>query len=569
MSDSKVKPVPMLSVYSGQIIGAVVDALAIHHDVLDDRTARRFFAGQPVNQHSHTKILLAIGEVLVDRGIVPVPPLFRQRDVSMPIIVAATVARAAQRWDQLVSTMQSRSGRTTDSGKAVEGFLRIVVVDLAVRAFALMRLAGLKPSEPETPLWSQENGGGKLLRALTRGANLTRDQLAARLGVSATSVDNWLDGNNRPTPENISVIAKVLAGRTAGSRPEQLEQNIRRQFAFAHVADLVAHLIGREQVMDLSAALVRFIWLMTEDVNSMDRPPLEEAAGAEIDALRLGTAYLLSHNLLRNLAILEKDPGWKRDILAATVDWSVPFQWAGGQTLSPKSSAGLAQDIPVDSSDSDDAEVFSRLMSTIDNINYLSVLSGGPAAFFRILDDGIAQRRAIVRDFPNSARAHNELGSFLGMVGKHMGRRDLVDEGIIECHIASALLPTWDTPAVEPGIMLANIGAFDEAIRDLAQAAERLPSPTPHLQFATGYALMELSALDEALEQFEMVIKARPDYATAHLHAAHCAFMLTDKQKGVRYAKTARRLGEPGAFIAWREGKYPSPKRKRRARQRR
>ena len=38
-----------------------------------------------------------------------------------------------------------------------------MVVDLTVRVFALLRIAGLKPPRPETPKWAEENGGGKLL----------------------------------------------------------------------------------------------------------------------------------------------------------------------------------------------------------------------------------------------------------------------------------------------------------------------------------------------------------------------------------------------------------------------
>ena len=170
-----------------------------------------------------------------------------------------------------------------------------------------------------------------------------------------------------------------------------------------------------------------------------------------------------------------------------------------------------------------------------------------------MLEAGLALRRSIVRDFPSSPTAHINLGSFLGMAGKWMRRRDLVDEGITECKIASMLLPNWDNPAVEPGIMLANIGAYDEALAELAQAAEQLPEATPHLQFATGYVLMELSRPAEALEQFEAVIGSRPDYALAHNHAARCAFSLGETTKAIKFAKTARRLGEPDEYNAWRK----------------
>ena len=568
MTDTKGGAVPMLSVYSGQIIGAIVDALNICHDILDGRTAKRFFAGEPINEYNHTEILLAIGEVLVEKGIVPMPPVFLRDEISMPVFLSAAIARTASRWDKLVSTMQSSSGKTTNQEEAIERFLRIVIVDLALRTFAVMRLAEMEPVKPETPLWAEENGGGKLLRALTKEAGLTRPQLAARAGFTDRAVDNWLDGKNRPTPENLFAIAESLASMISGSSSEQLELRMRRHFAFAHIADMAASLIGREKVLELSAALVRFVWLIAKDVNSMDRPSLEDTFGSELQILRFGTADHGNNVLLRNLAMDEKDAGWKRDIIAATVDWNYSLQWAVGPAMSSKSSAGLAEDIPVDS-DPDDAEVFSRLKASALDIDLLSEMRGGLRSIVKIFDDGIALRRDLALEFPNSARAHGELGSFLGMVAKYLRNRSLADEGIIECHIASALIPAWDTPAVEPGIILINIGEFEEALRELTQAAKRLPAPTPHLRFSTGYALMSLKNFDDALEHFESVIEARDDYALAYLYAANCAFMLMDRRKGVRYAKTARRLGEPGAFLSWREGKYPEPKRKRRARRKR
>ena len=180
---------------------------------------------------------------------------------------------------------------------------------------------------------------------------------------------------------------------------------------------------------------------------------------------------------------------------------------------------------------------------------------------FEFLESGLALRRSIAHDFPSSPTAHMELGSFLGMAGKWTGRRDLVDEGITECKIASALLPEWDNPAVEPGIMLANIGAYDEALVELAHAADRLPAATPHLRFATGYVLMELSRHAEALEHFESVIASRPDYALAYSHAARCAFALSETTKAIDFAKTARRLGEPTEYNAWRKRQRKSKSR--------
>ena len=145
MSDTQKPLQPMLPVYSGQIIGAVVKALHIDHPVLKEKTARRFFAGRSVSEYSHAQILKAIAQVLVETGIVPVPSAFEKYGISMPNIVAEAMARESQRWDNLVATMQSHSAATDDTASVITGFLRIIVIDLAVRVFALMRLNELAP----------------------------------------------------------------------------------------------------------------------------------------------------------------------------------------------------------------------------------------------------------------------------------------------------------------------------------------------------------------------------------------------------------------------------------------
>ena len=155
---------------------------------------------------------------------------------------------------------------------------------------------------------------------------------------------------------------------------------------------------------------------------------------------------------------------------------------------------------------------------------------------------------------PLSAQAHVALGSFLGMAGKHLSNREMINEGINECKIAAGLCENWDMPLVEPGIILINVGRYDEALSELENAVNKLPSITPHLAMSRGYAFMQLRKYEQALSDFEFIIKLRPDYASALDNAAHCAFMLSDREKGIKYAKEARNYGEPHAFNDWRKG---------------
>ena len=339
-------PGPIPTANSSAIVGAVVCALRLDDGFLTTLTARRFFQGRSISEDKQAEVFLVLGEALVGRGLVPEPPVFKQHDVSMAAIIGVSIARAASRWDMAVARLQNRSARTVEQGATAERLLRFVVIDMAVRIFAILRLAGMEPDRPGTPLWAQENGGGKLLRELANRARVTREDLATRLGgLSTSSVDNWLDCKVKPNNDSIAAISKVLAESIGGTTPEDLALAIQRQFTFATLADLLAPWIGREKVIELSKALTRFVWLMTEDVRQMDRPPLEEALGLELDSVRLGTLQPEAATLLRNLSLMEPDENWRRGILAATLDWGVLFEAIAAQVNPGRTSAGLAQDI--------------------------------------------------------------------------------------------------------------------------------------------------------------------------------------------------------------------------------
>ena len=509
--------------YSAVIIGALVKALDLDHGILKNRTARRFFSGKPVSAHSRAEIFEALGNTTVKLGIVPEPVFLERYGKPMSSIVGEAFAETAKRWDALLAMMQRRSAPIQEPAIAVNGFLRLVVVDLALRVFAFARLADLDLPNSVTPIWAEGNSQSKLLRGLVKDAGFTREQLADRLKISDRSVDNWLDGKVRPTRKNVVTLAKVLAhGKSAGAR--QIEHEIQRQFTLAHLADLLVPVIGRKQVVELSTALYRFVRLITDDVAGMNRPPLEENPTAKVVALVYGTAHRSTLPLLEDLASVETDQDWKNYIMAAAVSWEVGFQRIAIEAGLPRMAAGLAQDI------SD-------------------------------VSPNASEHRSDLEDAQTpDAEAHFNLGSYLGMLGKWTGHRELNDEGINKCKIASALLPEWDAPAVEPAIILVNIGAYKEALQELKRAKSILPSETPHLQYGFGYTLMMLKRYDEALVHLKEVLKAKPGYALALRDAARCSFKLGDQKNGVRYAKQARQFGDPVEYDLWRNGTYSKRK---------
>ena len=553
----------MDGLYSGRVLCAVVQALDIEDEVLDSRTARRFFAGESVNEYNRNQIFDAFGQALITRGLAPENLDDLPQDLPMAAAVGMSVMMACGQWDHLMAHVQGRSGKITDVREAGTQCLRLVIVDLALRLFALARLNLASLPEVEPPTWVLEKGIGKVLREHLRQAGLTRDQLAARLEVSPTSVDNWLDGRNRPSVGNVTTLAEELASTGIGRSAGELQRELNRQFSLASIAELLAASIGRDRVIELTVKLVYFTRVLSA---SQELPRLlgNNSGGVVRNLLILGCAGGSAPSLLSWLASRELDPDWRRDILAAAGPWELAFERVSMMHTGPRSAAGLAQDIsdvPGGTTEADQYvnEALRREASFLTDFTVFSPgNANGLESYLARLSANIDLRRSLVGRFPQSPLAHYQLGSFLGMLGKNLANRNLLDEGILECKIAAGLLPNWDAPAVEPGIILANMGDGHAALRELDQAESILPRLTPHLRFVKGYVLTILERYPEGLEYLKAVIEERPDYASTYDSAAHCAFMSGDKTNGLRYAKVARLLGMPAEYNAWGDGLYSS-----------
>ena len=554
----------MNGLYSGRILHAIVQVLDIEDEVLDSRTARRFFAGESVNEHNRNQIFDALGQAMITRGLAPETLDDLPEELPMASVVGMTLMMVCGEWDRLMAHIQGRSGKIADVGEAGAQLLRLVVVDLALRVFALVYLDLAGPPGSEPPAWVLENGIGNILRKHLRQAGLTRNQLAARLGVSRTSVDNWLDGKIRPSADSVAALAGELARAGTGRDAQELQLDLNRLFSLASMADLLAAGIGRDRMIELTVKLAHFTRVLSE---CPDLPRLIEdnPRGIVRNLLIFGCVGGCAPALLSWLADRELDPSWRRDILATAGPWEPAFERISMMYIGPRSAAGLAQDISDVSGGSTEAdqhinEALRREASSHMDFAVASPVDEDYLKFYlaKLLQGSIDLRRNLAGRFPQSPTVHYHLGSWLGELGKQFGDSGLVDEGVFECKIAAGLQPNWDAPAVEPGIILVNIGESHAALRELEQAESTLPRPTPHLRFVKGYVLITLERYAEALECLEAVIEERPDFAPAYDRASHCAFKSGDRIKGLRYAKKSRMLGMFAAHWAWGAGEYSS-----------
>ncbi len=94
---------PMDGLYSGSILRAIVQAVDIDDEVLDGRTARRFYAGEPVNEYNRNQIFDAFGQALITCGLAPETLDDLPEDLPMAVAVGMSVMMVCGQWDPRVS----------------------------------------------------------------------------------------------------------------------------------------------------------------------------------------------------------------------------------------------------------------------------------------------------------------------------------------------------------------------------------------------------------------------------------------------------------------------------------
>ena len=549
-SDDKVSGQPgVRSAYSWRVLGAVVKALDAEAPLLKSKTAQRFYAGKVVSERSRRELFLAFGDLLVESGISPAAFLVSRPDL------AVSLEHAAMRWDRLLADMQTRSSVVGGERPLAAQALRLAAIDVAVRAFAVLRLAGAPPPEEGVPRWAVSNGGGHFLRELAHRASLTRAELAERLSVSPNAVDNWLDGVNRPNRTNLRLLARELAGAGDAAR---LEQDIRRCFALSALAEALASTLGWNRVTDMATACARFVRRIMADVERMNRRPVTETtSAAELLALMFGTTHPSTMVLLRNFARHETEAVWRRDILAAGSPWSVQLQTAVTDAADSDIVAGLAQ-----RPDQVQSEGSTRLATVMAGNEAIAAVHRAFGAHGLQVDDHgrlvrgdllrrLADMRAVAHKYRSNALVHMEVGALMGKAAQWLRSGELRDEAVLECRLAAALLPAWDAPLVEPAVMLTNTGMHKAALEELESAQAKLPVATPHLRWVRGCVLMEMRKYADARQEFEELLGAHPNYAAALSKAAVCAFEVGDRAAGIKLAKRAFLLGEQQPYLTW------------------
>ena len=155
MSQAKHYEVPL----SGQILGAVVRELQLHNDVLAGKTAQRYFSGLRVKDDSKQEIFEAIGEALVDHGIIPTSPFLEREGFPLARVISMGIAWYADQWDRLVGYMRSTSAPVDRPDLAATSYLRLAMIDQVHPPGDNLRYGGVPGKEAFAQNWSVEKAG--------------------------------------------------------------------------------------------------------------------------------------------------------------------------------------------------------------------------------------------------------------------------------------------------------------------------------------------------------------------------------------------------------------------------
>ena len=138
-------------------------------------------------------------------------------------------------------------------------------------------------------------------------------------------MDNWPDGNNRPSHAYVSALARESAPPGSGPDIGEFERELRRQLTLARLAALLAALTGRDAVIQLTSTAVRLARTLSASIGfPLSRE--DHAGSVELRLLLFGTLEDSAPVLLWWLAKLESDPEWTEALLAAGEPWQFHFE---------------------------------------------------------------------------------------------------------------------------------------------------------------------------------------------------------------------------------------------------
>ena len=150
------------------------------------------------------------------------------------------------------------------------------MIDLALRVAAYLHLAGASPAALRLLNWTTVDARGDFLNQKRRQTPLTLEDLAEALDVTNNTVDAWMYDGARPSNDNLTKLAEILAEHIEGSDTANIALELRALYWISDVAELLAEHIGDAAVGEVVGRLRKYseeTYLIIDDqFPAEDRP---------------------------------------------------------------------------------------------------------------------------------------------------------------------------------------------------------------------------------------------------------------------------------------------------------
>ena len=528
---------------SGQILGALVAKLGITHAELQSRTARRYFSADLeylVKDSSREKIIGAIAEVLTDSGLVASPQVgeedYKQSES------ASMLQWHADNWDLLRSFIHRRTMSVLPSHlpKVWEAYVRLAIIDLALRVSAHLHLAGSSPAALDFLGWTSRTTRGDYLNQKRQQTSLSLEELAEAVGVNDNTVDAWMYHGARPSNDNLAKMAETLADGIEASNTADIALELRALYWVSDVAALLPEHIGDKAVDGVIGRLRRYAEATYRTID--DQFPAENRTDDLTVLADLGVGARFAEPLLSALIEQESDDEWREDLRSTGMDWirrvlsvNLGVHLAEVDDLIQKTEGRLLEDWDVSN-----PEAYAHYWRS------LELRMQGK------VHEALAEVEIAVRLDPLDPANHFTLGSVKTGIGIARDDTALINEGLNALWLAVTLEPNWILPWTEIGLTLHHTGRTAEAVEHLRNVNPECGPLDSHYHSALGAAYWKLGKLTEALAAFEASLELDPEETSALLAASEIALLIGDHEKHRRYFQRAKHSGaDEGTLEIW------------------
>ncbi|KFE68259.1 hypothetical protein [Hyalangium minutum] len=300
---------------SGEIIGFLAKTMEWSFEPVKPRTWRNFTAGKRVSMETRQAVFRELAGMFVTAAPTADPEVHEALLAEAEHLFSSN----ADWWDGLVRLVASIPA--ADSARLTpQVALRLATSELAQRFAAVLALVRQPCPSEELPDWLQENAMRDTLRALLKGAGVTREALATACKVEKQAVDKWLDAP-LPPDRRIKSIVNVSLKQLPPEARREVSDDLLRLRLKAKLAERLAARIGWPELKELGRAFFRLTRSALAALEQVSFASDEERARQLVEWLRMGSDAPIAQKIQPRVAAAERDRYWAQVAQLSSEAW--------------------------------------------------------------------------------------------------------------------------------------------------------------------------------------------------------------------------------------------------------